>query len=287
MERELHATVVPSQLVVFCILLMFSISYSLKARYSASTHSLKSCLRTCTSWTPPTPPTLPRVFFVLGAPGAGKGTQCEMLANEFGMIHLSAGELLRVERASKSLNSVLIEQCITEGKIVPAQITIDLLKATMISSKSSHFLVDGFPRNWDNILGWESTMQNICCVVGVIFIDCPQLVLEERILVRGLSSGRSDDNLSILRKRFKTYYDSTLPIIDHFQESGKLIRLNGNQNREAVFSQFKAFILPILESNLSDHLRSLYICVRTHKWLLYSDSCDPELVTILNDKVMV
>jgi hypothetical protein len=101
----------------------------------------------------------PSVVFVLGGPGAGKGTMCELAANQLGWTHLSAGDLLRAERKAGGANADLIESYITEGKIVPVEITVGLIKKAMEEALSStgrnSFLVDGFPRSLENWSGWQ------------------------------------------------------------------------------------------------------------------------------------
>lgn len=190
-----------------------------------------------------------QVFFVLGGPGAGKGTQCELLSKEFGLTHLSAGELLRLERLSATANGNLIESYLKEGKIVPVAITLELLKQAIVQSKNSLILVDGFPRNWDNINGWESSnINNFCKFQKVLFIDCPESVLEHRILTRGLTSGRSDDNTETVKKRLQTYKESTLPILKYYEQNKKLIRINGDQSKDLVFEEFKVVLSKFITS---------------------------------------
>ena len=88
-------------------------------------------------------------YFVLGGPGSGKGTMCTNLVNEYGFVHLSAGDLLREERDSGSQQAELINQIILEGKIVPVEITVNLIKKAMLKNgwEAQKFLIDGFPRN--------------------------------------------------------------------------------------------------------------------------------------------
>lgn len=95
---------------------------------------------------------------MLGGPGAGKGTQCARLVEDYGFIHLSAGDLLRAERDSGSPDGEMITQFINEGKIVPVEVTVNLIKKAMARSGGSKFLVDGFPRNQNNLDGWFNTM---------------------------------------------------------------------------------------------------------------------------------
>lgn len=100
----------------------------------------------------------PRVVFVLGGPGAGKGTQCAKLVDEFGFVHLSAGDLLRRERDSGSEKAELIKSYIKEGQIVPVAITVGLIKSEMQTQMKDGkfvFVIDGFPRNYDNLTGWQ------------------------------------------------------------------------------------------------------------------------------------
>ena len=121
----------------------------------------------------------------MGGPGAGKGTQCEKLSSEFGALHLSAGELLREERLSGSDSGKVIDSIINDGKIVPVAITIKLIKDAIIKSNYELFLIDGFPRNQDNLNGWDENMADICDVDATIFIDCPEEELEKRLISRG------------------------------------------------------------------------------------------------------
>ncbi|XP_078474492.1 UMP-CMP kinase-like [Lampetra planeri] len=121
---------------------------------------------------------VPEVVFVLGGPGAGKGTQCEKIVETFGYTHLSAGDLLRAERSRKGSEfGTLIEKCIREGSIVPVEITLALLKKAMEETMAkdpskSLFLVDGFPRNKDNLEGWQRHMEGKANVKFVLFFDC-------------------------------------------------------------------------------------------------------------------
>lgn len=101
----------------------------------------------------------PNVVFVLGGPGAGKGTMCELAEAQLGWTHLSAGDLLRAERAREGPNAALIEEYITAGKIVPVVITVKLLQDAMAEVTKAtgkvNFLIDGFPRSLENWNGYK------------------------------------------------------------------------------------------------------------------------------------
>ena len=180
----------------------------------------------------------PKVVFVLGGPGAGKGTQCANIVRDFAFVHLSAGDLLRDARSSGDETGKMIDQYIKEGQIVPVEVTVALIKRAIEASQRAGkqlFLVDGFPRNQDNLDGWYRVMGDYCSVEFVLFFDCPEATMEQRLLKRGETSGRTDDNPDSIRKRFHTYLESTLPIIDRFAKEGKVQRVLATASVEEVY----------------------------------------------------
>ncbi|XP_032923469.1 UMP-CMP kinase, partial [Catharus ustulatus] len=185
----------------------------------------------------------PVVVFVLGGPGAGKGTQCARIVEKYGYTHLSAGDLLRDERKRPgSQYGELIENYIKEGEIVPVEITISLLKRAMdqtmaANSQKNKFLIDGFPRNEDNLQGWNKTMDGKADVSFVLFFDCDNEICIGRCLERGKSSGRSDDNRESLEKRIHTYLQSTRPIIDLYERMGKVRKVDASKSVDEVFEK--------------------------------------------------
>jgi UMP-CMP kinase len=181
----------------------------------------------------------PNVMFVLGGPGAGKGTQCEKIVKNFGFVHLSAGDLLRAERkAPGSQFGELIEHHITNGTIVPVEITCSLLERAMNESDKNDFLIDGFPRNEDNLTGWNRVMGDKVNLKRVLFFHCSQEVCTTRCLARGAAgSGRTDDNEESLRKRFDTYENATMPIIKYYEEKGYVSKIDATKPLEEVYSE--------------------------------------------------
>ena len=177
--------------------------------------------------------------FVLGGPGAGKGTQCARIVDKFGYVHLSAGDLLRAERAAEgSKFGELIEHHITNGTIVPVAITCSLIERAMQESDKNNFLIDGFPRNEDNLTGWAEVMENKVNLQGVLFFHCTQEICSARCLGRGAAgSGRTDDNEESLKKRFTTYEEATMPIIKHFEKLSLVHQLDATQSPDDVFSE--------------------------------------------------
>ncbi|KAJ3105463.1 bifunctional uridylate/adenylate kinase [Phlyctochytrium planicorne] len=178
------------------------------------------------------------VVFVLGGPGAGKGTQCANLVRDYGFEHLSAGDLLREERNRKgSPYGELINNYIKEGKIVPFEITIALLHAAMQKSSSKRFLVDGFPRAMDQAEAFE---KEVCKSKWVLYFECPEEEMLKRLMKRGETSGRIDDNIESIKKRFATFRDTSYPVIEHYGKLGKVKTVSCKNTVDGVYKETKA-----------------------------------------------
>ncbi|XP_069680966.1 UMP-CMP kinase-like [Periplaneta americana] len=184
----------------------------------------------------------PDVIFVLGAPGSGKGTQCENIVKEFGFVHLSAGDLLRKERVKEgSKYGELIEQNIRDGTIVPVEITCSLIEMAMKQFDADKFLIDGFPRNRDNLDGWNRQMASNVNLLFVLFFECSAEICVSRCLSRGAAgSGRSDDNPASLEKRLQTYLSDTMPIIEYYEKKNLVKQVDATGSPEQIFEDVKA-----------------------------------------------
>lgn len=182
------------------------------------------------------------VVFVLGPPGSGKGTQCAQIVKNFGYTHLSAGDLLREERVKPGSEfGDQIENHIRNGTIVPVEITCRLLDNAMQAHGNKKFLIDGFPRNQDNLEGWNQCMAEKVNLQFVLFLECPRDTCIERIMERSKQSGRSDDNMESLVKRFDTYINATMPIIEHYSALNLVQRADSTKDPDGVFQEIKAF----------------------------------------------
>jgi UMP-CMP kinase len=191
----------------------------------------------------------PNVVFVLGGPGSGKGTMCELAETQLGWVHLSAGDLLRKERQKGGPTATTIEEIITAGKIVDSEITVTLLKNAMeVSTRTTgmnNFLVDGFPRSLNNLEGWREVFGRDAELPKMLYLECPYDVLEKRIMGRAKYSGRSDDNLESIKLRFDTLKAETLPTVQLFKSKNKCVEVDASQDRPAVYA--------VLKKNLAEH----------------------------------
>jgi UMP-CMP kinase len=175
------------------------------------------------------------VVFVLGGPGAGKGTQCANIVRDFGFAHLSAGDLLRAHMKSGSKDGNMVAEMIKQGQIVPSEVTVNLLLDAMRASGKGKFLIDGFPRNKENRDAWEVTAGYDCDFV--LFFDCPEDVMTTRLL--GRNEGRTDDNIETIKKRFKTFQDSSMPVVEHYEIKGKVRSVAAVAAPEEVYADVK------------------------------------------------
>jgi len=182
------------------------------------------------------------VVFVLGGPGSGKGTQCAKLVEDFGFKHLSAGDLLREEQDRPgSAYGEMIKTNIINGIIVPMEVTIKLLEnailKTIKTENINRFLIDGFPRKMDQALKFEEV---VVPSKFTLFFDCPESVMQERLLNRGKTSGRSDDNIESIKKRFKVFEEQSMPVVNYFEGLNKVVKISSIPPPEEVHKQVQA-----------------------------------------------
>jgi UMP-CMP kinase len=183
-----------------------------------------------------------KVAFVLGGPGSGKGTQSSKMVEEFGVVHLSAGDLLRAHIKSGSADGKMVAEMIEQGQIVPSSVTVGLLQGAMQASGKSQFLIDGFPRNDENRAAFEG--QTGIQPSVIFFFDCPEEVMERRLL--GRNEGRTDDNEATIRKRFAVFLDQSLPVVAHYEAQGKVARIAADREPDEVYKEVRRTFLEFM-----------------------------------------
>ncbi len=183
----------------------------------------------------------PNVVFVLGGPGTGKGTMCELAEIQLGWTHLSTGELLRAERQAGGPRADIIEECLEVGKLAPNEIVVTLLKNAMENATrttgKNNFLLDGFPRSLTNLEGWYEIFGRETELPKMLYLECPYAVLEQRILGRANFTGRSDDNVESIKLRFDTFKAETLPTVELFRSKNLCVEIDTSQDRQTVYDQ--------------------------------------------------
>ena len=187
----------------------------------------------------------PPLVFVLGGPGSGKGTQCRKIVEEFHFDSICVGELLRRE-AHGGDDPVLrryIEEVLQRGEIVPTAITMRLLHKACTEHVGTHrgILVDGFPRAIEQAEAFEREAGAGCAFA--LYFECSEQVLMGRLLARGQTSQRADDNMETIRMRLRTFYTTSMPVIERYQQQGKLVRLNAEREVEQVYAEVRRELL--------------------------------------------
>ena len=172
---------------------------------------------------------------VLGPPGAGKGTQCSLLAAARGLLHLSTGDLLRAEVAAESTLGQQVKAVVARGDLVSDDLVLAIVR-NRLSLHREGWLLDGFPRN-----STQATMlDDLLADLGQPLQVALQLqVPEEELVARLLSRGRSDDNEAVVRKRLQIYGQQTRLINAHYQARGLLKCVDGLGSVEEVATRIR------------------------------------------------
>ncbi len=197
----------------------------------------------------------PNVVFVIGGPGSGKGTMCELAESQLGWIHLSTGDLCRAELQAGGPTAATIDEFITAGKLVPNEIVVTLLKNAMETATrttgKNNFLLDGFPRSLNNLEAWYEIFGREAELPKMLYFECPYSVLEKRILGRAKYSGRSDDNIESMKLRFDTFKTETLPTVEFFKSKNKCLEVDTSQDRQSVYALLGSHLAEYTDKKLA------------------------------------
>ena len=174
---------------------------------------------------------------LLGAPGSGKGTQADLLKEQFSLVHASTGDLYRKEMAACSPLGMRAKEIINRGDLCPDELTLDMLYQFCLSHKNSRgFLLDGVPRTLEQAQMMEGIgYPNIIPVTMAIYLEVDENVVVERLAKRAAELNRTDDTPEVIRQRIANYERQTKPLIDYYHAQNKLIKANGMQTVEDVF----------------------------------------------------
>ncbi|XP_048773176.2 adenylate kinase isoenzyme 5-like [Ostrea edulis] len=182
-----------------------------------------------------------KVLFVVGGPGSGKGTQCVKIVEKFGFCHLSSGDLLRDEVASGSERGTKLKDVMAKGELVSMddvlQLMCDAMKKKIPETKC--FLIDGYPRDLEQGTKFE---KEIVACVGVLYFDVSDETMTKRLLKRGETSGRVDDNEETIKKRLVTFHNQTKPVIDYYSQQDKVCRVHAEGSEDDIFAEVEKYV---------------------------------------------
>lgn len=181
---------------------------------------------------------------IFGAPGSGKGTQSDMLVQKYGFKHISTGDVLRQAIKEGSELGLTAQSYISEGKLIPDSLMIDILASTYDALDTSVGVIfDGFPRTIAQAEALEKMLaERGSRVDAMLELDVPTEMLMERLIQRGKTSGRADDNEETIKKRLDVYGQQTAPLIEWYTSAGLRHKVQGYGSLEEINASLSAII---------------------------------------------
>ncbi|MDO5553375.1 MAG: adenylate kinase [Planctomycetia bacterium] len=180
-----------------------------------------------------------RTVFV-GPPGAGKGTQAERIVKQYGLLHLSTGDMLRAARDAKTAIGLKAEEYMSAGQLVPDEVIIGIVTERLSQEDAqSGFLLDGFPRTLVQAEELDKSLKESGTPLDVVL---ELRVPEEELYTRLASRGRADDKPEVIRERLVAYRRQTEPLVGYYTESGILKTVDGTGSIDDIFGRISAIL---------------------------------------------
>lgn len=184
-------------------------------------------------------------MIISGAPGCGKGTQSSLIIEKYRLKHFSTGDLLRHEISQQSALGIEANSYISKGNLVPDEMIINIITHAIerLDVGCCGIIFDGFPRTLAQAEALEALMNRLNNPVSVLIdLYVPDNELIKRLLIRGETSGRSDDNLETILKRLEVYKSKTAPVNDFYQKLGKYEHVLGTGSIEDIFGRISLIL---------------------------------------------
>ena len=176
---------------------------------------------------------------ILGPPGAGKGTQAKRISAETGIPHIATGDMLREAIANGTEMGMRITPIYDAGDLVPDDLMIGLIRERLgVSDTADGFILDGFPRNVAQSEALDRMLEEIDReLLTVLYFQVPDELAVERLHVRALQEGRTDDTPEIIRHRLEVFHKSTEPVVEYYRSKGILVGIHAERPIDAVFAE--------------------------------------------------
>ncbi len=176
-------------------------------------------------------------LILFGPPGSGKGTQSQNIVDTYQLQHISTGDMLREEVKNETPLGTEAKKYLDQGLLVPDEVVIGMISGKIDENPDARgFIFDGFPRTaeqakaLDKLLEFKETQ-----IHQVLSLEVPEDELIRRLVERGVTSGRSDDNVEVITKRIKEYHAKTAIVADHYNAQDKLVKLKGDGDIPTTF----------------------------------------------------
>ncbi len=183
-------------------------------------------------------------IIIFGAPGSGKGTQSERVAEKYGIGHISTGDVLRAEIKSGTELGKIAQSYIDEGHLIPDQLMLDILDGVLdCMGNTQGVIFDGFPRTIPQAEALKEMLKKRGQDVSLMLdLDVPEQELMERLIKRGKDSGRADDNEETIKERLVVYHTLTAPLKEYYKGEGKYRHIEGLGTMEDIFNRICNYI---------------------------------------------
>lgn len=182
---------------------------------------------------------------LFGPPGAGKGTQSEKIIERFNLSHISTGDLFRNHMFEGTQLGKLAQKYMDDGNLVPDEVVVKMVEHKIRDENNSEgFIFDGFPRTVTQAEALDLLLEKSSEEIsGMILLDVDKDELLKRILIRGETSGRTDDqDIDKINNRIKVYQEETLPVAEYYEKKGKLYKVVGVGSVDEIFSNISEVI---------------------------------------------
>jgi adenylate kinase len=184
---------------------------------------------------------VPLDLLLLGVQGSGKGTQAKRLAAEYGLEHLSTGDMLRQAIAEQTDLGRRVKPILEAGDLVPDDLMIELIRKRLEAPEAANgFILDGFPRTMAQADALDSMLAEVDRPLSVVLeLQVPDEVAIQRLRKRAVEEGRSDDTPEAIANRIDLYHRETKPLVSHYRLAGNLVGIHGDRSENEVFSEIQ------------------------------------------------
>jgi len=186
-------------------------------------------------------------LLLLGPQGSGKGTQAKRIAADWDVPHVSTGDMFRALDDSTELGRE-VAAIMARGELVPDEITIRMIEWRLAEPDAeTGFILDGFPRNLAQAEALDEMLRRIGRDLdAILFFDLPDAVALARMEGRARDEGRADDTPEAMRRRLAIYHEQTVPVVEHYRTTGKLVPLHAARSVDEVFAEVQAALDTVL-----------------------------------------
>jgi adenylate kinase len=180
-------------------------------------------------------------LLLIGPQGSGKGTQATRIAADYGIPHISTGEMFRAAIAAGTELGRRVEPILAAGELVPDELTVELIRERLGHPDARRgFVLDGFPRNLAQAQALDRMLEGIGRDLdAVLYFDLPDEVAIERLLRRARAEGRTDDAPDVIERRLAIYHEQTEPLAEYYRARDRLVPLHADRTVDEVYAQLQ------------------------------------------------